>query len=55
MNDCRFLESYKVENPTMDGIKFITSYRCKLGYEIPLGGCIGNDCPDYESKIPEQN
>ena len=51
MNDCRFLESYQIEKPTMDGIEYVTSHRCRLGHEIPLDGCLG-DCPDYEPQMP---
>lgn len=52
MNDCRFLESYKIERPTIEGKEFVDSQRCKLGHEIPLDGCV-NDCPDYEPQMPD--
>jgi len=53
MNECRFLESYKIERPTMGKSEYITSFRCRLGYEIPLEGCIGDKCPDYEPVMPD--
>ena len=52
MKDCRFLESYQIEKQSLNGIEFVTSYRCKLGHEITLRGCPEN-CPDYESQTPD--
>jgi hypothetical protein len=47
MRNCRFLEHYRVPMASLDGEIFIESERCRLGNDIPLGGCVEN-CPDYE-------
>jgi len=44
---CKFLERYRVPTVTLDGNDSIESERCRLGNEIPLGGCVEN-CPDFE-------
>jgi hypothetical protein len=50
MNTCKFLEKYRIPTVTLDGNDFIESERCRLGNEIPLGGCVEN-CPDFEPGI----
>lgn len=47
MNKCKFLEHFHVPTVTLDGDAFIESERCRLGNDIPLGGCVEN-CPDFE-------
>lgn len=47
MNKCRFLEKYRVSTFTLDGAAYVESERCRLGNDIPLGGCVEN-CSDYE-------
>lgn len=47
MNKCKFLEKYRVPTVTLDGDAYIESERCRLGNDIPLGGCLEN-CSDYE-------
>ena len=47
MKKCRFLEQYRIPLVAGDGEDFMESERCRLGNEIPLGGCIEN-CPDFE-------
>ena len=31
----------------LNGKEYVESERCKLGNEIPLGGCVAK-CPDFE-------
>jgi hypothetical protein len=45
---CKFLERYRVPVLTGNGGECFESERCRLGNEIPLGGCVTH-CPDYES------
>ena len=52
LKNCRFLESYEVEKPTLEGPVYVTSQRCRLGHELPLDGCL-ETCPDYEPQMPE--
>jgi hypothetical protein len=47
MSQCKFLERYRVPTVTLDGKDYVQSERCRLGNEIPLGGCLAN-CPDFE-------
>ncbi|MBN2600315.1 MAG: hypothetical protein JXA75_07220 [Candidatus Thermoplasmatota archaeon] len=44
---CKFLERYRVPVLTHSEEVYIESERCRLGNEIPIGGCVTN-CPDYE-------
>jgi hypothetical protein len=48
MIKCKFLEQYRIPTVTLNGSEYVVSERCRLGNEIPLGGCL-NDCPDFES------
>ena len=48
MTKCKFLERYRVPTVTLNGNDYIESERCRLGNEIPLGGCLEN-CPDFEA------
>jgi hypothetical protein len=48
MVNCKFLERYRIPIGSIDGNDFIESERCRLGNEIPLGGCLEN-CPDFET------
>jgi hypothetical protein len=47
MSTCKFLERYRIPLISGDGAEFMESERCRLGNEIPLGGCLEN-CPDFE-------
>ncbi len=47
MNKCKFLEHYRIPTVTLNGDDHIESERCRLGNDIPLGGCVEN-CPDFE-------
>jgi len=49
MEKCKFLEKYRIPIVTLKGDDFMESERCRLGNEIPLGGCLEN-CPDFESR-----
>jgi len=50
MIKCKFLEQYRIPTVTLDGEECVESERCKLGNEIPLGGCL-DDCHDFEPII----
>jgi hypothetical protein len=43
----KFLEKYNIPTATLDGKEYVKSERCRLGNEIPLGGCL-DDCSDFE-------
>lgn len=47
MIKCKFLEQYRIPTVTLNGGEYMESERCRLGNEIPLGGCLDN-CPDFE-------
>lgn len=47
MINCKYLEQYRVPTGTLNGKEYAESERCRLGNEIPLGGCL-DDCPDFE-------
>lgn len=47
MVQCKFLEKYRIPIVTLNGDDFMDSERCRLGNEIPLGGCMEH-CPDFE-------
>jgi hypothetical protein len=47
MTKCKFLEQYRIPTVTLNGEEYVESERCRLGNEIPLGGCL-KECPDFE-------
>ncbi|HIH29137.1 MAG TPA: hypothetical protein HA260_04975 [Thermoplasmata archaeon] len=47
MNKCKLIEQYRIPLVSHNGDNFMESERCRLGNDIPLGGCLEN-CPDFE-------
>lgn len=47
MSKCKYLEQYRVPTTTLNGDDFMESERCRLGNDVPVGGCLEN-CPDFE-------
>jgi len=47
MIQCRYYEQSYIQHSTIGGKDYVERGMCRLGNEIPLGGCL-TDCPDYE-------
>jgi hypothetical protein len=47
MIKCKYYRPSHIVHKTMRGKEYVESGMCKLGDEIPLGGCL-KDCPDFE-------
>ena len=50
MTKCKYLEQYRIPTVTLNGKEYVESERCRLGNEIPLGGCLEN-CADFEPRM----
>jgi hypothetical protein len=48
MIKCKYYEPSHIVHNTMQRKEYVENGICRLGNEIPIGGC-SDDCPDFES------